>query len=318
MKKCDNDNYTNFPFEKIFILRFYINIFKIQKSVPAHLKYLFIKFVLANILLGGGLCMNVRSQATVAYAYALGNLKIKSITHSNVVNTLVQEVQLLAKKIANTDFFKPGDVITYSIIITNPGNTKATKISISDDLNYQSFIKDSFRHLFLDDTVADIKLNIRDNNLVFEISELKPKDVCVITYQVVADKVEEICLDLRNCTSVQSKEIKPFTTNKLDIKQRYAKIECTKKTLDHVFLNSDIEYEIIITNKGNVEAIDLEVIDQLPAPFELSKSDDAITVNGKNIDIYAYDKDTNILKMIVDRVLPYETIKVLVKGRITK
>lgn len=262
--------------------------------------------------------MNVKSQASIAYAYTLGNLKIKNITYSNVVNTVVREVELLAKKISNTEYFKPGDVITYNIIITNPGNTKATKVCITDDLAHQTYVKDSFRYLFLDDTVADIKMNLKENGLIFEIDELKPKDVCVLSYQAVVDKVEEICLDLRNCTSIKSKEVKPFTTNPVDIKQRYAKIECTKKALDLVLINSDIEYEIIITNKGNVEAVDLEVIDQLPFTFELDQGEEAITVNGKSVDIYAFDKETHILKFIIERVLPHETVKVLVKGRITK
>lgn len=262
--------------------------------------------------------MNVRSQASIAYAYAVGNLKIKSIAYSNVVNTVVCEVDLLAKKIANVEYFKPGDVITYNIVITNPGNTKATKITITDDLAYQSYVKDSFRYLFLDDSDARIKLHLKENALVFEIEELKPKDVCILSYQAVADKVEEICLDLRNSTCVKSREVKPFTTNQIDIKQRYAKIECTKKALDHVLLNSDIEYEIIIANKGNVEAIDLEVIDQLPFTFELDPGEDAITVNGKNVDIFAFDKETHVLKLIIERVQPHETVKVLVKGRIVK
>jgi uncharacterized repeat protein (TIGR01451 family) len=262
--------------------------------------------------------MNVKSQATIAYAYTLGNLKIRSITTSNVVSTEVRTVDLLAKKIASTEYFKPADVITYSIIITNPGNSKATNITINDELFRQSFVKDSFRYLFLDDSKADIKLTINDNNLIFEIDELNPHAVCVLTYQVTVDEIEEICLDLRNCTSVSCKELTPFALNKFDIKQRYAKIECTKKTVDHVYLNSDIAYEIMITNKGNVEAVDLELIDQLPQTFELNHSQDAITINNENCDIFAFDKNTHLLKMIIDRVEPFSAVKVVIKGKITK
>ncbi|MDD4000167.1 MAG: hypothetical protein PHX62_04650 [Bacilli bacterium] len=262
--------------------------------------------------------MNVKSQATIAYAYALGNLKIKSITTSNVVSTEVRAVDLLAKKIANTDYFKPGDVITYNIIITNPGNSKATKVNICDDIQFQSFVKDSFRYLFLNDNQADIKVNLKDHNLVFEIQELNPHEVCVLTYQTIVDQIEEICHDLRNSSSVQSKEVQSFTTNPVDIKQRYALIDCKKKALDHVFLNSNIEYEIILKNKGNVEAIDLEIVDQLPTTFELDDTPDAITLNGKNVDIYVFDKTDHTLKLIIDKVEPYEKFKIIVKGKITK
>jgi uncharacterized repeat protein (TIGR01451 family) len=260
--------------------------------------------------------MNVKSQATIAYAYALGSLKIKSITTSNIVSTEVRTVDLLAKKIASTEYFKPEDIITYSIIITNPGNSKATDVIITDSLFRQSFVQDSFRYLFLDESKADIKLSINDDNLVFEISELKAHAVCVLTYQVIVDEIEEICLDLRNCTSIASKEVQPFATNKLNLKQRYAKIECLKKTVDHVYLNSDINYEITLSNKGNIEAIDLEVIDQLPSTFELD-SKDAITINDEPCDLYAFDKSTHILKLIIDKVDPFSTVKILIKGKIT-
>ncbi|NLD27056.1 MAG: DUF11 domain-containing protein [Acholeplasmataceae bacterium] len=262
--------------------------------------------------------MNVKSQATIAYAYALGNLKIRSITTSNVVSTEVRTVDLLAKKIASAEYFRPGDVITYSIILTNPGNSKATNITINDELFRQSLVKDSFRYLFLDDSKADIKLTINDNNLVFEVDEVNPHAVCVLTYQVTVDEIDEICLDLRNCTSVSCKEVNPFALHKFDIKQRYAKIECLKKTVDHVYLNSDIAYEIIITNKGNVEAVDLELIDQLPQTFELDHSKDAITIDNVECDIFTFDKNTNLLKLIIDRVEPFASVKVIVKGKITK
>lgn len=52
--------------------------------------------------------MNVRSQASIAYAYAVGNLKIKSIAYSNVVNTVVCEVDLLAKKSRMRSISSPG------------------------------------------------------------------------------------------------------------------------------------------------------------------------------------------------------------------
>lgn len=262
--------------------------------------------------------MNVKSQATISYAYALGNLKIKNITTSNVVNTEIRSVNLLAKKTASSDYFKPLDVITFNIIITNPGNSSATNVVINDDLFHQSYIEGSFKYLFLDDSKTKVSMKINENNLIFEITELKPNDVCVISYQVVIDDIDELCVDLRNTSNVYSKEVLPFTTNKLDLKQRYAKIICEKKTVDFTYLNTDLNYLVKIKNTGNVDAIDLEVVDQLPKTFELSKTPDAITVDKKNIDIFVVDKETNTLKFIIDKVEAGKTVEAVIKGKIVK
>jgi len=262
--------------------------------------------------------MNVRSQATISYAYALGNLKIKDIATSNVVNTEVRTVSLLAKKTASSEFFKPLDVITYNIIITNPGNSSANKVVINDDLFHQKLVDDSFKYFFLDDSEVKVKLKTNDNNLIFEIDELKPNAVCVILYQVMIDAIDELCVDLRNSSNIYSKEILPFATNKLDIKQRFAKIECLKKTVDYTYLNTDISYLITLKNIGNTDAIDIEVIDQLPQTFELQNTPDAITINNENVDIFTIDDKTNILKFIVDKIEPSSTVEAIIKGRIVK
>jgi uncharacterized repeat protein (TIGR01451 family) len=225
---------------------------------------------------------------------------------------------ILAKKTASTEFFKPNDVITYNLIITNPGNTKATNVVVNDDLFHQSVIASSFRYLFLSDKETVIKQSQNENNLIFEIDELSPHEVCVITYQVTVDEISELCVDLRNSSKISSAEIKPFSTNSIDILQRFAKIECSKKTVDFVYLNSDISYEVTLTNVGNIEAIDVEVIDQLPKTFELSKSKDAITVNGKVVDIYTFDHDLHLLKMLIDSIPPKGSSIVIVKGKIIK
>lgn len=261
--------------------------------------------------------MNVSSQATISYAYALGSLKIKNITTSNVVNTEVRTVNLLAKKTANTEFFKPNDIITYNIVITNPGNSNANDVVINDDLFHQKFVEGSFKYLFLDDSKSKIALKVNENNLIFTIDTIKPGEVCVISYQVIIDDLEEVCVDLRNSSNIYSKEVQPFITNNLNLIQKYAKIECSKKTVDYTYFNTDLSYLINLKNTGNTAAIDIEVIDQLPKTFELSAKN-PIMIGKQSIDIFVFDKETNILKFIIDKIDPNASIEVVIKGKIVK
>lgn len=261
--------------------------------------------------------MNVVSQAKVSYAYSVGNLKIRNITNSNLVTTEVRSVELKAKKVASQNFFKPNDIITYTLVIQNPGNTKVTDVVVNDDLYHQKYIEDSFNYLFLDDSKTEINITINENNLIFEIPEINANATLVITYQVEIDSVEEISMDILNIANIHSKEIKPFKTNTIDLKQRFARIECEKKCVDYTYFDTDLSYSILLKNLGNLDAIDLEVVDQLPKTFELDKSK-PITINNNEIDIYTFDEDTRVLKFIVDKVEANGEVEVIIKGRITK
>lgn len=261
--------------------------------------------------------MNVVSQAKISYAYAIGNLKIKSITNSNLVTTEVRSVELLAKKCASSESFKPNDIITYTTVVQNPGNTKLTNVVVNDDLFHQKYVEDSFRYLFMDDSKVDIALTINDNNLIFEIPELNPNAVVILTYKVEIDNIDELSMDIRNVANIHSNEIKPFKTNNIDLKQRFAKIECVKKCVDYTYYNTDLAYNIILKNVGNIDAIDIEVVDQLPKTFELD-SKKAISVNNNEIDIFTFDEETKILKFIVEKVPANKEVEVIIKGRIVK
>lgn len=261
--------------------------------------------------------MNVVSQAKISYAYAIGNLKIKSITSSNLVSTEVRSVELLAKKTVSSENFKPNDIISYTLVIQNPGNTALTDVLVNDDLFHQYYIEDSFKYMFMDDSDNEIKLSKNENNLIFEIPYLKANAVAIITYKVEIDSIEEVSMDIRNVANIQSKEVKPFKTNTLDLKQRFAEIKCSKKCVDYTYFNTDLSYIITLKNIGNLDAIDIEVIDQLPITFALDTKK-PISINNNEIDIFTHDKDSGILRFIVEKVPAFSEVEVVIKGRIVK
>lgn len=262
--------------------------------------------------------MIVRSQASVSYAYSLGNLRINNITSSNAVDTEIRTIKLLGKKTASSEFFRPGDAITYNLIITNTGNYTANNVQVEDELVYQKLIEGSFTYAFLENSKSEVKLTAKEGVLLFEIDELRPYEVCVISYRAVVDNIRDTAIDLRSAPTIKSREVSASQTGELLIKQRYAHIECEKKCADFAYVNTEISYLLTLKNTGNTAAYDIEITDQLPQTFELSKEPDAITFNKLNLDIYAFDQKTRLLKIYIDKMEPKETAEIVIKGKIVK
>jgi len=262
--------------------------------------------------------MIVRSQASVSYVYSLGNLKINNLINSNTVDTEIRKVNLLGTKTASTQFFRPNDVITYNLVLTNNGNSSANNVQIKDELHHQKLIEGSFSYLFLEKSKSLVSLSSKENELFFKIEELKPHEVCIITYQAVIDDITDIGLNLNSTANVSSQEMDPTPINKLSLKQLYANVKCEKKCVDFTYLNTEIQYLLSLVNNGNAPAYDIEITDQLPQTFALSQTPDAITINKENLDIYTFDEKTGLLKLYIDKIVPNEQIEIVVKGKIIK
>ncbi|HHZ18609.1 MAG TPA: DUF11 domain-containing protein [Acholeplasmataceae bacterium] len=262
--------------------------------------------------------MIVRSQASVSYAYSLGNLRINSVVSSNAVDTEIRTVKLLGKKTASHEFFRPGDVITYNLVITNTGNFAASNVLIEDELSYQKLVEGSFTYSFLENSKAEARLLEKAGGLAFEIDELRPYEVCIISYRTVVDDIRDTTVDLRSAPTIRSKEIPATPAGELLIKQRYAHLECEKKCVDFAYLNTDISYLLTLKNTGNATAYDIEITDQLPQTFELAKSPDTVVFNKLNLDIYTFDQKTRLLKIYIDKMEPGETAEIVINGKIVK
>ena len=262
--------------------------------------------------------MNIKSQATIYYAYDLDGTSFKNVATSNTLTTPLKVASLFAKKIANTSYFKPGDIITYTIIVNNASSFKATNIKIKDKLDNQTLLPSSFNFYYLKDEGKNVEFTNEKQKLEFTISEMDSQSVCIISYKSKVNEDIDINKEIKNQSVISSDEVKDFKTNSIDLKQKYAKVVCEKSILnDYAYLNTNLTYKIIVKNIGNYEAKDLEIIDQLPETFKLSL-DDAVTINNKTISNYFYNEEKCILTIPLDFLDAQEEATILINGSIVK
>ena len=77
---------------------------------------------------------NLKCRATLSYAYNLGDIVVQNVTNSNFIQPELREVNIRVRKFASTSFFKPGDILTYTIVLSNDGTYEAKGVLVKEDL----------------------------------------------------------------------------------------------------------------------------------------------------------------------------------------
>ena len=262
--------------------------------------------------------MNIKSQATIYYAYDLDGTSFKNVATSNTLTTPLKVASLFAKKIANTAYYKPGDIITYTIVVNNASNFKATNIKIKDKLDNQTLLPSSFNFYYLKDEGKNVEFNSEKQKLEFTISEMESQSVCIITYKAKVNEDLSLDKEIKNVSTISSDEVKDFKTNSLDLKQKYAKVTCEKSILnDYAYLNTNLTYKIVVKNIGNYKATNIEIVDELPETFKLSK-ENAVLINDTETKNFSFDEGTCILTIPLESLDAESEISILINGSIVK
>lgn len=257
--------------------------------------------------------MNVKSMARVKYSYNLDGINLTGVTTSNIVNTEVRKMGLLARKFSSSEFYKTGDIISFNIVVSNTGNYHTNNIILEDTIVGQELIPSTVKYYLLDDDKdLDVSYEILDNLLKIKIPKLDGHNICVISYKtIISTNLQSIKSELK----LYSDEIEEIVSKPFDLKQGFARIECYKKVNDNVtFLNSNLTYELTLKNTGNISAYNVEVYDELPSTYSLDLSNPVI-YDGNRLD---YELNNNILTFALPEVPAQSEVTVLVNGRITK
>ncbi|HEY8444732.1 MAG TPA: hypothetical protein VIK94_01235 [Bacilli bacterium] len=254
---------------------------------------------------------NTKTRAIVNYNYSLGDMIVQGRTNSNAVNPTIREVLVKIKRFADTQFFKPGDIVTYNIILTNEGNYPAEEVIVHEDINRQKLVDGSVK-LSCIESAQPFKFIKRDNQLEFIISNLQPHRSLYITYQTVVDEYEEEYDNLTSTSTVTVDNNNTLKTDPVVLTKKFAKILCDIEEIDVVYPNKPYDYKINLENIGNEVATDVEVKTLLPDDYEIEK----VLIDDEEQNIYVVDD--NILKLIVDKVEPHKKKQIKIVGLIKR
>lgn len=256
--------------------------------------------------------MEVKSMARVKYSYNIDGISLSGLSSSNVVTTEVRKMNLLAKKLANTDYFKPQDIITYTIILSNNGNVPINNIILEDDITSQNFIFDSLQTSSLDNRETFISYDLTSDKINMHLDQLKEQEIIIITYKtIIGNNVSKIKTELR----IECDELKNIKEQSVELNQGFASIDCVKKVSnEYTYLNTNLSYELSLINNGNVPAYNVEVFDDLPVTYELDEKNGVVINNIPISYLYA----NNVLSFVLPEIPALSEVCVQINGRIVK
>ncbi|MGV5538097.1 cell surface protein [Bacillus sp. XB1] len=119
------------------------------------------------------------NQSNTTYQYVVDpNLPPSSAnTLSNVITTQINNATIVATKSVNTPTAAIGDIVTYTIAVTNTGNTPASATVLTDGLGAgASFIQNSV-------TINNVPQPGLDPSLGIHLADISPGDTVFITFQ---------------------------------------------------------------------------------------------------------------------------------------
>ena len=143
---------------------------------------------------------NIKCRATLSYVYNWGEQTIQNVTNSNLVEGEYREVIIRAKKFIDAAFFKPGDIITHTLILSNVGTFQAESLVIEEDISSQNLLTSSVHIYSLDEFIYEFYE--KDNLFIVNIANLNPDQTVVINFQTIVSETIELEKEIRNKTKI--------------------------------------------------------------------------------------------------------------------
>lgn len=206
------------------------------------------------------------NSAVVSYNYAVDTENIKSIsTNSNSVTTQVKHANINIDKVVDRQIADIGDILTYTLTVSNSGNTKADNIVVNDilpnEIIYQS-----------DSIYIDSVHYSGDLSSGVAIGTIDPTKSVIIKFKcsvvAVPNPNEIINYSTAEYTyTIDIGNIKSSTTtsNNVSTQINHGSLIITKSVLqEYSDLSDVIDYTINVTNNGTVSVSNITVTDILP------------------------------------------------------
>ena len=224
---------------------------------------------------------------TVEKELALGtvikNTAFVDKTTSNTTETKIEEARITATKSVNKKEAKAGDTLSYTITVKNDGN-------ISDIADITDMLSSNVKYIentLKIDGVESNKATCVDNIVKVENLEVDANEEKLITFDVtILENVEEAIINTAIITTDgKNTETTPTTTNV--VKKNVTNESGVEISNTDVYYDQTLVYNIKISNRGNNESRNFEIVDNIPTGLEYVLN--SATDNG------TYDETTNKL-----------------------
>lgn len=210
--------------------------------------------------------------------------KAKRIGYSEVVKTCIRNGNLITRMTADKEHANIGDIITYTLSITNSGNVSVDNLRILNNIpESTNFFPESItlncKHLMFGNIERGIVIpNLTPNKTVilnFKVivkSILKTgkiKNFSRIIYQYYKDDDYNLCEKEVSSNSVYT------NVHSVDFQGNNFQ---QKSNLSFATVGDKVTYTFNIKNAGNIRATELMFYDTIPSELEFIK--DSLTING--------------------------------------
>jgi len=167
----------------------------------------------------------------------------------SVIFRILEDAEISLTKTASTTSLLVGEMVTYTITLTNDGTVVLNNISVQDLLPEEL--------MFISSSIAG------SDELIFTIASLAPGESVVIAIEAMAVSAGEVinsAIATVGTTEVTAEA--PVVT----IAAPLVDMSISKNSMNaQIFEGDEFTYEIRIENRGDIEATNVVVIDDLPA-----------------------------------------------------
>lgn len=217
----------------------------------------------------------ITNQASVSFDYDGSTGTVTN--ESNVVSAIINdEYSFNLDLTSSSTSYRPGETITYFVKITNTGSAGLSNINVSDDMagGVINYIPGTAQMIF-NDNITPLSAT-STNPLVLSLPMTLPAgESVIVTYnttvdQILTTRVTEIVNTVTVTAVAGTGTISKYASLTLTIED-YADVNIEKtQSSDNVNNNGTMVYTLTLTNRGNLDAGNVVITDQLPSQFSIT------------------------------------------------
>lgn len=216
----------------------------------------------------------ITNEATTNYQFN-GSSDVLTAT-SNTNSIFLEESQgLTVTKTGSASEFLPGEIITYTVRITNSSSSFLTGVRIIDDLGGGNLAYVTGSGSLTVGSLTYPVSPVATNPLTFTLQQLNVGASMTLTYrcQVIFNlpaDVEEITNSVRGIGYTSTGTVNGFSSFTIVKKNSEGLFISKTSSLDETFPGQTFSYILTLTNGTDTDAIAISTTDQLPSNFNVN------------------------------------------------